>query len=109
MSQIHKGIFGACAIALMLGAVQIAFGHDLAAGKTGTQAAAGTVINRAAKADRAAVPVSAIATYTIALQPDGLDDTSVLVRVPVAKVAGNRQVPRLIEKSGVRKTTIACE
>jgi hypothetical protein len=110
MSQIHKGIFGALAIALMLGAAQLAFGHDLMAGKSGAPVAPGTGINRAAKADRAPVPVSQIATHTIALQPDGLDDTSVLVRVPVAREARNRQVPPLIDNSGVRKTTtVACE
>jgi hypothetical protein len=109
MSQIHKGIFGAFAIALMLGAAQFAFGHDLMAGKPGAPAVPGTDINRVAKADRAPVPVSPMQTRTIALQPDGLDDTSVLVRVPVAREARNRQVPPLIDKSGVRKTTVACE
>jgi hypothetical protein len=109
MSQIQKGIFGALAIGLMLGAAQLAFGHDLMVGKPGAPVVAGTGVNRAAKADRAAVPVSPIATHTIALQPDGLDDTSVLVRVPVAKEARNRQVPSLIDKSGARKTTVACE
>jgi hypothetical protein len=109
MSQIHKGIFGALAIALMFGAAQIAFGHDLMASKPGIPIAAGTDVNRAAKADRAPVPASPIATHTIALQPDGLDDTSVLVRVPLPKEARNRQVPSLIDRSGVRKTTVACE
>jgi hypothetical protein len=106
MSQIHKGIFGAFAIALMLGAAQFAFGHDLMAGKPG---APGTNINRAAKADRAPVPVSPMQTRTIVLQPDGLDDISVLVRVPVAREARNRQAPPLIDKFGARKTKVACE
>jgi hypothetical protein len=74
MSQIHKGIFGALAIALMFGAAQLAFGHDLTGGAPGAPVAQGTGINRAAKADRAPVPASPIATRTIALQPDGLDD-----------------------------------
>jgi len=109
MSQIHKGIFGALAIALMFGAAQLAFGHDLKVGKPDAPAAPGTDINRAAKADRAPVPLSQIATHTIVLQPDGLDDTSVLVRVPVAREARNRRVPSLIDRSGARKTTVACE
>jgi hypothetical protein len=109
MSQIHKGIFGALAIALMFGAAQLAFGHDLMAGKPGAPASPGTDINRAAKADRAPVPLSPFATHTIVLQPDGLDDTSVLVRVPLPKEARNRRVPSLIDKSGTRKTTVACE
>lgn len=109
MSQIHKGIFGAFAIALMLGAAQLAFGHDLGAGKPGAPVASGTTVNRAAKADRAQVPVSQIATRTVALQPDGLNDTSVLVRVPVAKEARNRPAPPSGMKSRDTKTAIACE
>ena len=109
MSQIHKGIFGAFAIALMFGAAQLAFGHDLTAGKSGAPAAPGTDINRAAKADRAPVPLSQFATRTIALQPDGLDDTSVLVRVPVPKEARNRSTPPSGMKSRDTKTAVACE
>ena len=56
MSQISKAIFGALAISMACGAVQLAFGQDL----TGTGAAASaaseeTGVNRAAKADRDAV------------------------------------------------------
>src|SRR5256885_17117010 len=109
MSQIHKGIFGTFAIALMLGAAQLAFGHDLVVGKPGAPAAAGTSVNRTAKADRATVPVSQIATRTIALRPAGLDDISVLVRVPVAKEARNRPPPPSGVKSRDTKTAIACE
>jgi hypothetical protein len=86
MSQIYKGIFGALAIGLTLGAVQLAFAHDLI-GRQATAAVPETGINRAAKADRAAVPASPGQTQTIALRHDGVADTSVLVRVPVAKEA----------------------
>ena len=106
MSQIHKGIFGALAIALMFGAAQLAFGHDLG-GTSGVPVAQGTGINRATKTDRAPVPSSPIATRTIALQPDGLDDTSVLVRVPVPKEARNRPAPGM--KSRDTKNAVACE
>jgi hypothetical protein len=109
MSQIHKGIFGSLAIALMLGAAQFAFGHDLIGGKPEAPVAAGTDINRTAKADRAPVPVSPGQTRTIALQPDGLDDTSVLVRVPIPKEARNRPAPPSGMKSRDTKTAIACE
>lgn len=108
MSQIHKGIFGALAIALMFGAAQLAFGHDLS-GKPGAPIAAGTDINRTGKTDRAPVPVSPVATRTIALQPDGLDDTSVLVRVPVPKEARNRPAAPSGMKSRETKTAVACE
>src|SRR5882724_5994815 len=85
MSQIRKGIFGSLAIALTLGAVQLAFAHDLIGGRQATAAAPGTDVNRAAKSDRASVPYSPGQTQTIALRHDGVTDTSVLVRVPIAK------------------------
>jgi hypothetical protein len=85
MSQLYKGIFGSLAIALTLGAVQLAFAHDLIGGRQATAAAPETDVNRAAKSDRAAVPTLRGQTKTIALRHDGVADTSVLVRVPVAK------------------------
>jgi len=109
MSQIHKGIFGSLAIAVMFGAAQFAFGHDLIGGKPGAPVVAGTDINRTSKADRAPVPASPGLTRTIALQPDGLDDTSVLVRVPVPKEARNRAAPPSGMKSRDTKTAVACE
>src|SRR5438045_1566711 len=115
MSQIHKGIFGSLAIALTLGAVQLAFAHDLI-GTRQAVSAAGTPINRAAKADRAPVPAASGQTLTIVLRQDELTDTSVLVMVPLAKQASRaiRQEPRNVPtvpaaKPGPKKTTIACE
>jgi hypothetical protein len=113
MSQIRKGIFGALAISVMLGAVQLAFAHDLIGARPGVPAEPGTAVNRAAKADRATVPPSLGRTQTIALRPDGLADTTVLVRVPAAREARNetrdRPAPPSMLKSGARKTTVACE
>jgi hypothetical protein len=112
MSQISKAIFGALAISVACGAVQLAFGHDL----TGTQATASaapeTGINRAAKADRDAVRPAAAQTQTFALRVSGMPDTSVLVRIPakagVKEEAHDRPVPSIV-KSGDRKTAVACE
>jgi len=113
MSQIHKGIFGALAISVMFGAVQLAFAHDLIGGKIAARAVPETGVNRAAKADRATVPASAGQSQTISLRPNGLADTSVLVRVPVAREARNeardRPAPSSVPKSGTRKTAVACE
>ena len=113
MSQIHKGIFGTLAIAVMFGAVQLAFAHDLIGGSRSVTVAMGTDVNRAAKADRAAVPSSSGQSQTVSLRPDGLADTSVLVRVPVAREARNetvhRPVPPSLPKSGTRKNAVACE
>jgi hypothetical protein len=109
MSQIHKGIFAALALSLALGAVQFASGHDL----TGLQAAfvaaesAESGVNRAVKADRAAVVPSRGQTQTIALRIAGMADTSVLVRVPVASVTRARPAVPSLSKPG--RTAIACE
>ncbi len=108
MSQILKGIFGALAVALTFGAVQFASGRDL----VGLQAAVNapetsapvTGINRAAKADRAAAPVSHVQTRTVALRLDGLTETSVLIRVPEESRA--RPARSLLRSE---KATIACE
>ena len=60
MSQISKAIFGALAVSVACGAVQLAFGHDLPGTGQAASAAPETGINRAAKADRdAVIPASA--------------------------------------------------
>ena len=65
-----------------------------------------TAINRAAKADRAAAVASTRGpTRTISLQLDGLSDTSVLVRIPVAQAG--RSTPEWT-KPGTGKLA-ACE
>jgi len=106
MSQILKGIFAALAVSAACGAVQFASGHDLA----GLQAAfvgPETGVNRAAKADRAAVVPARAQTQTIALRVDGVADTSVLVRVPVAQETRARPAPPVLMKPG--RTAVACE
>jgi hypothetical protein len=110
MSQKFKGIFGALAVAVSFGAIQYAFGHDLMGGKPGAPAATETGINRAAKADRAAVPAFRMQTQTIALRPDGLADTSILIRTPAQEArneARDRLAPRPAAKPG--KISVACE
>ena len=118
MSQISKGIFGALAISLAFGAVQLAFGHDL----TGTAAVSSVPepgINRVAKADRIAVKPAPAPSRTFAFRLDGLPDTSVLVRMPVAQEslknetlkneASNRPAAPSMLKSDDRKNAVACE
>ena len=112
MSQIFKGIFGALAVSLTLGAVQFASGHDLvgrqAVANTPGTSASETGINRTAKADRAAVPVSHVQTRTVALRLDGLTEISVLIRVPVAEEGRARPAAAgsLVRSE---KTAVACE
>jgi len=118
MSQLATGIFGAIAVSLSFGAAQFALGRDLT---TGMQNALQSslqnsldmsepAINRAAKADRAAVVAgSRVPTQTISLRLDSLSETSILIRVPVVRQAGDRSSARPVAKSGNRKTTLACE
>jgi hypothetical protein len=113
---LSKSILGVIAVSLTFGAAQYAMGRDLAGTEQpsfqiASQDASGTseaVINRAAKADRAGVAGAVVETHTISLRFDGLPDTSVLVRVPVARQARNNSAPSLI-KSGGQKTAVACE
>ena len=118
MSQISKAIFGALAISVACGAVQLAFGHDLTGiGQAASAAPETAGINRAAKTDRDAVKLAPAQTRTFALRINGVPDTSVLVRMPAAKEAAkqsakqearDRPAPSLM-KSHDRKTAVACE
>jgi hypothetical protein len=114
MTQLSRGILAAVAISLSLGAV--AWGRDLfsfpqgAAGPQGAAAGAPeTAINRIAKTDRAAIVPAPVQTRTIALRLEAFADTSVLVRIPVAREARNAPSGSMINKSGNRKLTVACE
>ena len=115
MSQISRAIFGAIAVSLTLGAVQFASGHDLTRGQRALNDTPVTIINRLAKTDRAAATAgSAEQTQTISLRPESLSDTSVLVRLPVAKkpetdARNGPAAPSLFNAGGRRKATVACE
>jgi hypothetical protein len=113
MPQLSKGILGASAVALTLGAVQFASGRDLPSPQPNYQegsAAPETAINRLAKADRAVrVAAPAIATQTISLRLDGLFATSFLVRVPLEQEARNTSPTPSVTRSGGRKPAVACE
>jgi hypothetical protein len=116
---LSKAMLGAIAVSLTFGAAQYALGRDLAEAQPGSfqvstsqDSSSEAVINRAAKADRAVVASAAVQTQTISLRFDGLPDTSVLVRVPVAKEAAKEargnSAPSVF-KSGGQKTAVACE
>jgi hypothetical protein len=115
MSQIFKAILAAAlVITAAFGAVQLASGHDLASLRQLASIAPAADINRAAKADRAAVRAAQSQTETITIRSVGLEDTSVVVRVPVAQEEiRNRPAapakPGLSNKPGASKTAIACE
>ena len=133
MSRLATGIFGTIAVSLACGAGQLASGRDLASDfQDHLQALSGTAeatVNRAVKADRAAVMGSPVQTRTISLRLDGLSDTSIVVRIPVAKEAAtkgaaaqeagnneagnearNNSLPSLTKSgTGKAKVTVACE
>jgi len=108
MSQIRNGVFAALAVSATLGAAQLASGHDLIGRRQVAATAPEEGVNRAAKANRDVAKVAPGQVRTIALRFKELTDTSVLVRVPVAKEeARNRPVAPL--KSGKSKNAVACE
>jgi hypothetical protein len=108
MSQTSRAIFAASAVALTLGVVPLAAGRDLTGGVFHRLQATSTApaINRATKADRATVVASTGGpTRTISLHLDGLTDTSVLVRIPVAQAG--RSAPEWTKPGNDRP--VACE
>jgi hypothetical protein len=111
MSQISKIIFGSLAASLTLGIVQFAAGQEFAGRFQAMTEPAGTSINRAAKADRAAeIPSAASPSRTISMKVDSLTDTSILVRVPVPKEARNLPpATKPVERKPDRKMAVACE
>ena len=110
MSQLSRGILVVTAVSLTVGAAQFALGRDLSGRQQDLAATTEAVINRAVKADRAVgVAASGVRTQTISLRLDGLSDTTVLVRIPVAREARNGSPTPLMKKSGDRKLAVACE
>ena len=111
MSQLSRGIFGAIAVSLSFGAIQFAPARDLNGIPQESAGTPNAAINRGAKADRAAAVASELQTRTISLRPSGLPDTSVLVRVPVAKAARNAPPSPApsAKKPGDRRMAVACE
>lgn len=114
MSQIRNAVFGALAISATFGAVQLASGHDLigrvqSVTTAGGPGATATGVNRAAKADRAAVKPAQALTQTIALRPPSVADTSVVVRVPVASEQTRSRPVVAPAKRGPTRLAVACE
>jgi hypothetical protein len=112
MSQIFKVFFAFLAGSATFGAVQLASGHDLAALRQRAATEPVSDVNRTGKADRGALKSASSRTETITIRAVGLDDTSVVVRVPVVREeARNRPAPptRPEGSKPASKTAIACE
>jgi len=116
MNQIFSGIFGALAVSVALGAIQLASGGDLVATGHDDNQTDENVINRSAKSDRAdAARTSMQHSHTISVVLDGLSDTSIVIRLPEAsqirEEARHSLPPPDLTKQPVnaRKSTVACE
>lgn len=117
MSQLRNAffgalIFGAPAVSLLLGAMQLASGRDLAGAAPIAADRPATTVNRTAKADLVAgVKPAGAPMRTISLRHNDLADMSVLIRVPVARET--REIkpspPPLPARTQTRWPMIACE
>ena len=117
MFQVSRGVYGASAIAVALGAIPLAAGRDLADGaqllltsaaSSVTRDAPASGVNREAKADRSARTIGA-PSDTISLRLDDLPGMSVLVRLPAAKSARDGSSAPSSTKSGSARPKVACE
>jgi hypothetical protein len=112
MSKIFSGMLGALAVSVSLGAAQYASGSDLvglARQSTAAATAPEAAINREAKADRANAPANALQTRTISVSVGGLSDTSILVRVSVARNEARTTPPAPGWSKQPVARTVACE
>jgi hypothetical protein len=124
MSGLTTGVTGAIALVLISGAAQFAMGRDLS-GVSGrlpplkpssSHAPSSSrtpdlfAVNRGAKADRAMGPSGSPALLqTISLKLEGVADTSVLVRMPVAVAAPSPSTASSPAKGAAPKPMAACE
>jgi len=121
MSQIRKAFFGAAAVTLALGAVQLASGQDLLShwrsiserpnhipSHVATTHVA-SYVNRSDKSDRLADPkIAVVPSRTVALRLNDLANTSVVLRVPPAQARTTKPPPVLLQNHIVAPT-LACE
>jgi hypothetical protein len=124
MSGLTTGVTGAIALVLISGAAQFAMGRDLSGvsarfpplnqpssgsrAPSSSRASDVVAVNRGAKADRAAAPSGSPALLqTISLKLNGVSDTSILVRMPVAGATPSVASPPA--KPATRRTMAACE
>jgi hypothetical protein len=114
MSRTFAGILGAIAVSLTFGAVQFASGSDLHGIRQVAAPAPEAGVNREAKTDRADTYATSLKTQTISVRVDGLTDTSILVRVPVAQATRKESrnefpAPIIAKEPASNHRTVACE
>ena len=109
MSRIFSAILAAAAVSLSFGAAQFASGGDLHGLQPQAAQVPEATVNRATKVDRADAPANTLKTQTISVRVDGLSDTSILVRVPVARKEVRSAPPAPVVSSKPVARTVACE
>ena len=103
--NLRTGILGAMAFSLSFGAVQLASGHDRTNNLSALSGSWNNDVNRAAKSDRAdKVAAARLPTRTYSIQPQGLANTSVVIRIPLHRETENSGPARDLSKK-----PIACE
>lgn len=106
ISKAAKLVFGAAALAVSFGVAQLAAGSDLK--PEAAQSPAASEVNRAAKADRAALG-SITPGLTFAVRPIDQADSSYLVRIPGGLNSGEPLRPVRPRQAPFGKPMVACE
>ena len=113
MSQKFNAIFAALALSGTLGAVQLASGHDLSGLRQFASTAPVSNVNRTGKTDRGELRAAQNQTQTVTIRNVSLEDTSVVVRVPVVTEAVRTRPAEPAKpassRPGASKTAVACE
>jgi hypothetical protein len=102
--NLRTGILGAMAFSLSFGAVQLASGHDRTNRISALSGSWNNDVNRAAKTDRADRVAASLPMRTYSIQPQGLANTSVVIRIPVRRETENSDPAK-----DLNKKPIACE
>ena len=101
LKNLRTGILGAIAFSLSFGAVQLASGHDRASSPSTNW---DNDVNRAAKSDRIDKIAPPMPMRTYSIRPEGLANTSVVIRIPLRRETENGDPAK-----DVTKKPIACE
>lgn len=99
LKNLRTGILGALAFSLSFGAVQLASGHDRASSPSWDND-----VNRAVKSDRIDKIAASVPTRTYSIRPQGLANTSVVIRIPLRRETENADPAK-----DLTKRPIACE
>ena len=101
LKNLRTGILGAIAFSLSFGAVQLASGHDRSSGPS---ASWDNGVNRAVKSDRIDKLAASVPMRTYSIRPEGLANTSVVIRIPLRRETENSDPAK-----DLTKRPIACE